>query len=247
MIVEKSDLAAPGAGQTGFSAPGAGPGPVHVKVNTHIEKNIKLPGELKFKDLAENELSEPARAFFSMLDSKMLALNFSPVKTFTLQGYANASESRMYCSAEQGINLMASFAAPAGRQAMTVFQFSTRFTDGSVVLTSNLGNEGQLLPPPDYETVARFPGVNDPAELLKHHSKAIDKKKAANLVTVYIGPEEVMDEMQKGTKRRMEHFVAKGLLTFDPTDNTYSPTAKLLMTAPIKPHVSVKFKVNKKE
>ena len=130
---------------------------------------------------------------------------------------------------------------------MTVVEFSSRFTDGSVVVTSNLAASGQLLSSPDYETVARFPGISDPAELLRHHQKAVDKKKAANLAPVYIGPEEVLDEMGKATKRKMEDAVAKGLLTFDPMTNTYSPTAKLLMGATVKPHVSVKFTVNKKE
>jgi hypothetical protein len=214
---------------------------------SNLQQKLKFPGELNYRELAESELSEEGRAFYLELDEKLNVLYFEPAKTFTLLGYARSPENRLYCNPTEGINLMATFVgSSAGAPAKTIYEFRSRFTDGSTAATSNMAPQGQVFPSPDYEVVQRFPGQNDPAELFKHQKKMVEKKRGANLVPVYIGPEEVMDEMKKSAKRRMEYFVQKGWATFDPVEKVYRPTVKMVANLPIKPHVSVKVNTNKK-
>jgi hypothetical protein len=240
-------------------------GPIKLKIKPRLTTQMNFSLGNRYEEISEDALSEPVRACFNELDAKMSALSFSPAKTLTQSGHAGMNFSplntitqtgggfavscRLYANGAECVNLLAS-CLPAARsegfQNIAALEFSTQFSDGSIVLTNNFEAE-RLFPDPASKTVNNFPGEGDHAKLFESHKKAVDKKKAANLAPVYISPDEALDHLNKSVKQGLDDAVARGLLTFNPMDNTYSPTAKLVMNAPVKPHVSVNFKVNKKE
>jgi hypothetical protein len=209
------------------------------KIIPQAIKNLKFPAEFQWADLPEEKLTESGRAFFQDLDDKMRQLYFEPVKTFSLLGFAQTSESKIYCNSVDGISLLASHIAAPNREVL-YYEFITRFMDGTSLSTTNMGGQRSVLPVPEYESIERLPSISDPAKLLEYHRKTVEKSKAKGLMPVYTPAEQTMLEMKNATRRRMEYYEQKGLLKFDQIENVYRPTPKLIRQAASNPKVSVK-------
>lgn len=148
---------------------------------TRLRKNLRpIPFRFDIEEIPEDQLTPAQREYLKPIDAQLAALNYLPLCTFRIRNY--------------GTNLLRRYSNPTDTAscALTIVEvkvnvngvqgvknscsaaFSTRFSEGRRLDTSNAAHKSLFSQPP-YRTVQKFPNITNLADLKRKHDKRAAK------------------------------------------------------------------------
>jgi hypothetical protein len=194
-----------------------------------ITRQVKIPRSLRWQELGEAELSEAAAEVFKEMDGSAGALEFQPVRDFTVPGLARGNQNRLYFSRGEATALVATILTEGGK-SKRLLEFSTEFEAGVELCTSNAPFSG-LFEQPDWRQVQHLPRLLDLNRLHQAHQQRLKERLSQGQAVRQLRPEQLLDQMVWNQARQIEHQVEKGLLRPDPKGDTYVATYRIALRA----------------
>ena len=194
-----------------------------------ITRQVKIPRALSWQELGEADLSETAAGMFKEMEGAAGALEFQPVRNFTVPGLARGNQNRLYFSRREATALVVTVLAE-GRKSSRLLEFVAEFEDGVELCTSNAPFSG-LFEQPDWHQVRNLPRLRDLNSLHEAHQQRVKERLSQGHAVRQLRPEQLLDQMVRSQTRQMEHQVEKGLLRPDAKGDTYVATYRIALRA----------------
>jgi hypothetical protein len=192
-----------------------------------ILAKVRLPADFSTQELSDLELSPAAREFFQQVDASAQAIYFRPFKNFTIPGFAQKNEHRIYLSGDNAHALLAT-AMTMQNRVTRVLEFATRFQDDTEADTGN-APVSLLFEKPPWQDAKRYPGLYDLAKLQGYHLERVQKKIAQGVGPKPIAEAQVMLEIERSQVRSCQYQVEKGILKKDQAAGVYRATPKIAL------------------
>lgn len=175
-----------------------------------VWKTQRLPANVKFQPIDDNEFMEGRNSEFVYYDKSIKELGFDIVGSSLLQDSHTDSHFRLYWNKELKVAAMA-VTAKSKIEEVTYIEFTQLYGDGSVLDVSN-SPRPEAYPRLEFKHAYRYPDKKAPCDLLEAHKKLKEGIKITAAIVDYDlsrGFGEVEDWLKKESDALLEKGIVK--------------------------------------
>lgn len=191
-----------------------------------------IPVDLQIEEMKESALSEAQREYIRPFDEKLAALNYRPLCNTRVTNFRNYgfNLSRHYHNPADSVScvltiieLKAKSGSVEAVKTSSLVAFTTRFSDGTLLLTRSLTSKS-LMDDPPWRITQDFRQVSDLAVLKQRHDSRASSLGTPNPPAADV---EQISERQRAEHRRFsEYQLARGIYQLLPDHTAYEATDK---------------------